>query len=130
MLKSLKYLTLSLMLIGISFGSEAQEKLEILKSSFQPCVKEVRCSKLDSAQHDLETIPYFKEEIESWKEINTLKDARILEQANQIVAFSEADKIKDLRIKELEAKLSKRSRQRFSWSGGAFSLGYILGHIY
>ena len=65
MQKKLKYLIVSLIVVGLSFGSNAQEILEAKKANFQTCFKEVRCSKLDSAQHDLQTIPFLKEEIES-----------------------------------------------------------------
>lgn len=130
MQKKLKLLILSLIVVGINFGSNAQGILEAKKANFQPCTKEVRCSKLDSAQHDLETIPFLKEEIEAWKAINTQKDARILEQANDIVSFSEQLSAKDQIIKDLEAKLSKRSRQRFVWAGITLGIGFILGHIY
>lgn len=141
MSKSLKFLILNLLLTGISFGSNAQGKLDVLK---KPCTKEVRCSKLDSAQHDLETIPFLKEEIEAWKVINTQKDARILEQANDIV--SQADEIAKLkeelkRITEekdhdieilkqdlitANKKVTKRGWQRLY----AYGLGYLSGKIF
>jgi hypothetical protein len=144
MLKNLKYLIISLIVVGLNFGSNAQGILEAKKANLQTCFKEVRCSKLDSAQHDLQTIPFLKEEIESWKEINTQKDVRISEQAKDII--SQAEKIKELEdkvktvtedkdhdigilkqdIKTANEKVKRRGLQR----AYALGIGYVMGKIF
>lgn len=84
---------------------------------------EVRCTKLDSVQHDLDLIPNLLEEIDFWKQVVQVKDKIILEKAQTILSYCDTvdtQKKKlisaNVKITSLMDKVEKRGRQRFTWS--------------
>lgn len=108
-MKNLKFLTVVLTLLVMLFGVEAkaQYKLELIK----PCMKLVRCSKLDSAQHDLETMLIQVKELETYKAIVKDKDLQLHDFNEFNNQLQNTNKSQEKKIIILEDKVKRRGKK-------------------
>lgn len=93
------------------------------------CTKTLPCSKLDSAQADIEKGRLCEEQRRNDAKI--IKDKEeIIEKLNKTISDDDKEKIRlNLKITELEDKVKRRGRQRFTWSSITLAIGRILSTI-
>ncbi len=90
------------------------------------CTKTLRCSKLDSAQADIEK-GRICEHQRSIDEKSITDQQMIIRKHEQTIEDLTADKVNlNLKITDLEDKVKKRGRQRFTWSSVALTVGRLL----
>jgi translation elongation factor EF-1alpha len=124
--KRILFLSLALMLSGTIFGQTSKD-----------CSKTVPCEVLDIAQARIEKGDICEQQrkqdstiIRNQADIILKHERTISERDQTIEDIKVASNRKDTKITELQDKVEKRGRQRFTWSSIALLGGRLLAFIF